>query len=810
MRGVPFTLWVINVSEEVDTLVKEGRHGDAAQVARAAQDFARATELYEGIWQFADAAACAELDGDFPRALSNALEARDRESAARYAEVLHAQGDEGKAQALTVFAARRHFAKAALLAEELEKFDDAISYYQQGHLDLDAARLMIAADRKREAGKLLERVVKNLDAGALRSQANLQLGLLLSELMQHKSAIRALQDATTDEASRTKAQRALVMEFAALGLRDAARDILRLLHERNQDVPVSLEEFIRAERKPASKRKREQVQIIGGRYKVEELLGSGASGRVYRAIDQVRGRIVAIKLLAGSHTHGSEAYARFAREAKLATSLHHPNLVETYDVSAEQGYMVMEYMMGASLEDKIDETMSPASVRRLALDVLAGLELAHKRGIIHRDIKPANIFFDVRGTAKIGDFGVAHLLDMGQTQTGGLIGTLAYMSPEQITGAPLSIAADLYGLGVTIFQALCGRLPFLGPDFVAQHLGDTAPAPSKISDCDSHWDPILLKLLEKNPGDRYDSIETLRNALLALDFSEQVSALLLPRASVSDISEPHQTEGEGSDTEADDDESSEPQEKKERYQHETDLRETGHSRLSRAIDTNLNRTVIIERWNEVLDEESERRLFALARGGGPFLQRSLSYDRSQGVAIFEAPTGNILAERTEPLSTRLALRLFKRLARAVASLHNNDRSHGSINGNTVLLDERGHPTVLVCGLEVNPDTQPSPKEDANRIIEVVLAAIVGDVSDDAASTSDPDAQDDSNTGAPGEISPDNPDNRRIATLVTMILPDAPDRVKALAGMPVGDGEELYAFAEALELQLLEQKQSTNS
>ncbi len=797
MRGVPFSLWVINVSEEVDTLVKEGRHGDAAQMAREAQDYKRATELFEGIWQFGDAAACAELDGDFPRALSNALEARDREGAARYAEVLHAQGNEGKAQALAVFATRRHFAKAALLAEELEKFDDAISYYQQGHLDLDAARLMIAADRKREAGKLLERVVKNLDAGTQRSQANLQLGLLLSELMQHKSAIRALQDAAADQASRTKAQRALVMEFAALGLRDAARDILRLLHEQDQDIPVSLEEFIRVEKKPAGKRKREQVQIIGGRYKVEELLGSGASGRVYRAIDQVRGRVVAIKLLAGSHTHGSEAYARFAREAKLATSLHHPNIVETYDVSAEQGYMVMEYMMGASLEDKIEEAMSPASVRRLALDVLAGLELAHKRGIIHRDIKPANIFFDVRGTAKIGDFGVAHLLDMGQTQTGGLIGTLAYMSPEQITGAPLTIAADFYGVGVTIYQALCARLPFLGPDFVAQHLGDTAPVPSKISECDSHWDPILLKLLEKNPGDRFDSIETLRNALVALDFSEQVSALVLPRASVSDISEPHETEGQGSDS--DDDDSGEPKEKKERYQHETALRETRHSQLSRAIDTNLDRTVIIERWNEVLDEESERRLFALARGGGPFLQRSLSYDRSQGVAIFEAPTGNILAERTEPLSTRLALRLFKRLARAVAPLHNNDRSHGSINGNTVLLDERGYPTVLVCGLEVNPDIQPSPKEDAIRIVEVVLTAIGGDESDFAPSTSDADAPDTT-----------HPDKRRIENLIHMILPDAPERVEALAEMPVDDGEELYAFAEALELQLLEQKQSTNS
>ena len=111
----------------------------------------------------------------------------------------------------------------------------------------------------------------------------------------------------------------------------------------------------------------------------------------------------------------------------------------------------------------------------MALDIIGGLEAAHHRGVVHRDVKPANIFFDARGTAKLGDFGVAHLVDLGQTQTGGLIGTLAYMSPEQITGAPISIAADLYALGVTLFEVVTGRLPFLGPDFVAQHLGEEPP-----------------------------------------------------------------------------------------------------------------------------------------------------------------------------------------------------------------------------------------------------------------------------------------------------------------------------------------------
>lgn len=791
MRGVPFTLWVINVSEEVDTLVKEGRHKDAAEAARTAQDYGRAATLFEGIWQFADAAICAELDGDLPRALSNALEARDREQAASYADALQAEGKSGKEKALAVFAKRRHFAKAAALAEELDKLDDAISYYQQGHLDLDAARLLIDVGRKREAGKLLERVVRNLDAGNQRSRANLQLGLLLSELMQHKSAIRALQDASADDESRPQALRALVMEFSALGLRDSARDILSTLHQSDPSVASNLEEFVRSERKPAQRGKagEKKIQIIGGRYQVEELLGSGASGRVYRALDQVRERVVALKLIAGSHAPGSDAYVRFAREAKLATTLRHPNLVETYDVSPEQGYLVMEYMSGAALDGKLGEAMPPASVKRMALDVLAGLELAHTRGIIHRDIKPANIFFDVRGTAKIGDFGVAHLLDMGQTQTGGLIGTLAYMSPEQITGAPLTIAADLYGLGVTIYQALTGRLPFLGPDFVAQHLGDTAPAPSFLSDCDQRWDAILLKLLQKNPGDRFASIEVLRHELNDLDFSEAFSPLALHRASHSSV------EGDEDETEnisdEKDAESEEEEEEKPRYSFETPLRETGHSRLSRAIDTTLDRSVIIERWNEALDEESERRLFALARGGGPFLQRALSYDRAEGVAIFEAPTGNALSDWTESLSTRLAVRLFKRLARAVAPLHNNDRAHGAINGTTILLDDRGHPTVLVCGLEAASDTIASPEHDSICIIKAVLQSILGPNDDN----SEPDI-----------LVSKLADKSLARALIENILPDTDLDIEKLVEMPLGEGEELYSFAEALELRLLEQKQ----
>src|SRR5205823_14503598 len=132
-----------------------------------------------------------------------------------------------------------------------------------------------------------------------------------------------------------------------------------------------------------------------------------------------------------------------------------------------------EYLAGGTLGDRLAAgRLTAPQVKRLALDLLAALAHAHERGVIHRDVKPQNVFYDAHGVAKLGDFGVAHLLDLGQTQTGALIGTLAYMAPEQITGAAVGAATDLYALGVTLFEALTRRRPFLGPDFVSQHLGD--------------------------------------------------------------------------------------------------------------------------------------------------------------------------------------------------------------------------------------------------------------------------------------------------------------------------------------------------
>ena len=755
----------------IDELVAAGKYDEAAALAERAGDTARATELYERIWEFAAASRCARAAGLLDRALRNAIDARDEPLVAELAAELGGSGEPGLRQLVDVYSQRRRFAAAGLVAEELGDRDLAIDLYQRGHIDLDAARLLEEAGRDREAGRLLERVVDHGDEGEAVSLARLRLGLLLARRMQHDEAARYLQEAARDPATRERAQPALVVELAALGLRDAARDVLMTARTTNPDLPVDVDQLISNMRRdlPSADKPRREVDIIAGRYRLGPFLGSGGCGRVFRARDEVTGNNVAIKLFDAGQARTVQAYERFAREARVAGALRHPNLVELYDFSAEQSYAVMELMVGGSLAERLSGPMEQSAVRRMALDVLAGLALAHQRGIIHRDVKPANIFFDARGTAKLGDFGVAHLLDLGQTQTGGLIGTLAYMAPEQITGARLTITADLYGFGIALFEALTGRLPFLGPDFVAQHLGEPPPPPRTIvASLAPEWDEIIARLLAKDPGARYESIDDLRRDITGANLgSAAPKPLLLPRARADSVS-PHVVTIPGDEPDAAD---SAP-----RYQFETPLGRTEFSQISRALDTALNRSVIIERYtDEAVLAEVERRLYILARGGGPFVQRALAYDRQARCAVFEAPAGTPFGEAfAETSLARLpATRLLARLARGVAPLHEVGAAHGAISATSVVVDEAGHPTILVCGLAL-PTRQPSPAGDAAEILALIARAL----------------------HHRGEPSP--------AAVIAALAPELADDRRAQLTTPVpATGEALFAVAAAIEINLLE-------
>jgi eukaryotic-like serine/threonine-protein kinase len=707
----------------IDELIAAGKHADAARRALELGQPARAADLYEKLWDFRAALEAARAAADPPRALRYALELGDDSATSELLDQLRAS-DDGTRAALDVLTRMRRHALAAPLAERLGETERAIDLYTRARQELEAARLLEAQGRDRDAGKLLERAL-DLAAETERGPIQLALGRILARRGAYPEATRLLQDARQHPPLRAEAQRHLIATLAAMGLRDGARDALLELRAADPDVPADLDTYLREWRDQATERKTSRDrEVIAGRYRLERLLGAGASGRVFLATDEVAGRAVAIKMFYAAGGRGGAAYERFVREARLASTLRHPSLVEVYDVSVERGFLVMEYLPGGSLAQRLAGPegergkarasgtglrMAPGQLRRMALDIIAGLEFAHHRGIVHRDVKPANIFFDARGTAKLGDFGVAHLVDLGQTQTGGLIGTLAYMSPEQITGAPISIAADLYALGVTLFEAVTGRLPFLGPDFVAQHLGEPAPLASSVaSEVAPGWDPLLADLLVKNPRERTATLADLRRRLEQLDLVG--GSLLGPR--------PRRATGPHSIAQL-----AEQGEATPRYQFETPLGATSVSQLARAVDTVLDRSVIIERFEA--DAEATRALEharVLGRAQSPFVQRVLGLDRASRVAVFEAPSGAALADTSPRLPPAEIVRLLKRLARGVLAVHEVGGCHGAIAARTIVLDDGALPTLLAAGLGPVPEAR--AQDDVTAIVAVV-ATIAG-------------------------------------------------------------------------------------
>jgi eukaryotic-like serine/threonine-protein kinase len=703
---------------DIDSLVREGRYQEAALAARAAGDFARARELFEKIWEFRDAAECAQAAGDRRGALRNLIEARELDRAAELAREMTALGPDDARAAAEIYEQRRLYGDAAAILEALGDVERAALLYQKGAQFLDAGRLYEQLGRLRDAGRLYEKFLAGEPDGAQSARARLALGRLLARLRQHEAAARALQEAVRgagdDDEVRREAQRLLVVELAALGLRDAARDALATARRADPTLPNDLDELLGRTALPRATADADAESVVGGRYRLSKLLGAGGSGRVYRARDDVSGRDVAVKLFYAAQARGRDAYERFLREARICGAVKHPNLVEVLDVREDLGFLVLELMVG-TLADRLRERepprLPPPLARRFALDVCAGLEFAHSRGIVHRDIKPANVFFDARGTAKLGDFGVAHLLDLGQTQTGGLIGTLAYMSPEQITGAPLTFAADLYALGVTLYQALTGRLPFLGPDFVAQHLGENPPLASEAHpELGTAWDEVLERLLAKDPTARFVATDELRAAIGTVEVGERRTVLVLPRAGAdapAARSEPAPVAEGGRTLDG------------ERYQAEVPLGQTTISQLFRAVDRALDRSVVIERFVEGQpDAPMEARLHRLAAASGPHLQRVLSYDRASRSVVFEAPVGEALSARlaAAPLEAREIAAMLACVARTLEPLHGRGGVHGAIDASRVVIDDAGLPTLVVAGMGPRP-----PDASAERDIADCMA-----------------------------------------------------------------------------------------
>lgn len=261
-----------------------------------------------------------------------------------------------------------------------------------------------------------------------------------------------------------------------------------------------------------------------GRYAVVAEIGKGAMGVVYRANDPLLERTVAIKtvIMSDDPQEMAEYEARFYQEAKAAGGLNHPNIVTIYDIgkSGNIAYMAMELLDGVELRSmmKPGTTIEPARAVEIAAQVAEGLAYAHEHGVVHRDVKPANIMIVGAATAKIMDFGIARMRQSEvRTQTGVVLGSPRYMSPEQVAGKRAEPRSDIFSLGVIFYEMLTGRPAFTGEDVTSvmyQILNVVPPPPSTINPAvPTVLDFIVAKALAKTPEDRYQEARELARDL---------------------------------------------------------------------------------------------------------------------------------------------------------------------------------------------------------------------------------------------------------------------------------------------------------
>jgi serine/threonine-protein kinase len=262
-----------------------------------------------------------------------------------------------------------------------------------------------------------------------------------------------------------------------------------------------------------------------GKYEVKDLIGEGAMGVVYRALDPMLNRSVAVKVMNDALALDENFRTRFLREARAAGSLQHPNVITVYDCGETDGhlYIAMEYVAGTDLEQLITSKV-PISLSdkiNIIIGVLNGLAYAHKRGVVHRDMKPANIRVNEEGRAQIMDFGIAYTGSSNVTKTGLILGTPNYMAPEQVTGGAITAQTDIFSVGVVLYELLTNIKPFEGGTLhnVLFRIVSEMPVPPDkvVTGLRPDLAEVVMKALAKEPGDRYANALDMANALSGIN-----------------------------------------------------------------------------------------------------------------------------------------------------------------------------------------------------------------------------------------------------------------------------------------------------
>jgi serine/threonine protein kinase len=309
------------------------------------------------------------------------------------------------------------------------------------------------------------------------------------------------------------------------------------------------------------------IGTLSDRYQLGDRLGSGGMSNVYQAIDRTLERTVAVKVLAEHLSDDERFVARFRREALAVAKLIHPNIVQVYDTGVDDGrhYIVMEYVEGRSGAQVLTRQgpLDPATAAEAGIQACAGLDYAHRRGIIHRDVKPGNLMIvggPVGGgemTVKLTDFGIARAVEQTRiTQVGSVVGTAAYLAPEQVRGEEATPATDVYALGVVLYQFLTGRLPYEGSSLaelaVRQQNERPLPPSTYNDDVPETLGGAVLRALEGDPSRRYGSADELASSLnlglhgedvtLPLDEGESATRMLNDETATRHLDRTEQTE----------------------------------------------------------------------------------------------------------------------------------------------------------------------------------------------------------------------------------------------------------------------------
>ena len=262
-------------------------------------------------------------------------------------------------------------------------------------------------------------------------------------------------------------------------------------------------------------------RVLGGRYTVQDKIGTGGMAIVYRGLDDVLGRTVAVKIMLPQYANDPSFAARFKQEAQAAAALQSPYIVSVYDwgKDGETYYIVMEYLRGTDLKSGIRKhgALDCRKVAQIGSQISQALTVAHRHDIIHRDIKPQNIMVQPDGNIKVMDFGIARAKNSHLTADNSVLGTAHYVSPEQTQGRDLGPTTDIYSLGIVMYEAATGRVPFDGDDAISVALKQVNEAPMPPSQINPRVDPalesIILKCMQKRPEDRFQSADELYHVL---------------------------------------------------------------------------------------------------------------------------------------------------------------------------------------------------------------------------------------------------------------------------------------------------------